>query len=254
MNEEIQESQVQESQVQEEVEAQEVEEPEVQEQVEQTVEESQEEKQNFEHNSFQENLRKMRESKEQAEYERDQLAQYVENIKRQFASPKQNDDEFGIKEDEYVEGKDFNRVSKNVKKLQQEVQQWRAYSEEATAELKLNNEFNDFNQVVTSKNVKALIKKHPELRSSVQNNDPLYSRGKATYKLIKKFMSDEIDQPVNKTNQRKVQNNIGKPRSSVSVKDTKNSPLSEAGLLANGYNEEVGQALENEMYDIISRY
>jgi len=252
MNEEVQEQQVQEE-VQADVVEQE--QPSQQEAVEQP-QESPPVKENFEGNKFEENIRSLRESKEQAEYERDQLARYVENIKQQLGGVQQQQpqNDIGISDDDYVEGRQLKNVTKSVKQLESEVQQWKQHSEEITAELKLNSEFSDFNDVVTADNVKALVKKHPELRSSVQGNAPLYSRGKATYKLIKKFMGEKTQQKVNKNNQKKVQNNIGKPVSSSAVKDPQNSPLTEAGLMANGYNEEVGAALEKEMYDAISRY
>jgi len=217
--------------------------------------------QNFEHNAFEENVKSLREAKKreeeraaQAEYERDQLAKYVENIQHQLKSPQQPQNDIGIKDDEYVEGKHLGKVTSKMKQMEQQLQQWKAYSEEMTAELKLNNEFSDFSEVVTADNVKSFLKEHPEMRSSVQNNDPLYNRGKATYKLIKKFMKDDKKSSVNKNNQKKVYDNTGKPRPTSSIKEKENSPLSHANLFANGYSEEVGAKLEEEMYDAISRY
>ena len=99
-----------------------------------------------------------------------------------------------------------------------------------------------------------MLKEYPELKPSIQNNDPLYNRGKATYRLIKKFINKDKQQPVNKHNQAKVEANTGKPMPTSAIKDQQTSPLSTAGMLANGYNEDVGKALEKEMYDAIARY
>jgi len=240
--------------------------PQVEEQVEavqnvEPVESPQEEQsaeQNFEHNKLEDNLRELRAAKrrekeraEQAEYERDQLVKYFENMQKQ--PQQQQQDDIGVSPDDYVEGKHLGKVTKTVKELKQEVQQWKAYSEEMTAELKLSSEFSDFNDVVTADNVKAFIKRHPEMRGAIQNSDPLYNRGKATYRLIKQFMGEEVA-PVDRVKQAKIQNNASTPRPSASIKEKQTSPLSQANMFAEGYTEEIGAALEKEMYDAIRRY
>ena len=203
-------------------------------------------------------LRELREAEAKraarAEYERDELARYVEGIQRQLSEPQQTrQNEYGIQDDDYVEGKHLGKVANQMKELKKEVHQWKTYSEETTAELKLNNEFNDFNNVVTEKNVQAFLAQYPEMRGSIQNSDTLYNRGKAAYKLIKKFMAPTQQQQINQRNQTKAQQNLGKPMPSSSLQQ-QNSPLSQANMFANGYTEEIGQALEDEMYNAISKY
>lgn len=266
MNEEINQQDVQ-PEIQEEVVQPEVVQPEVVQPEEPASEPQQED---FSHNAFEENVKNLREAKEveaqraaleaqraaQAEKERDQLAMYVQNIQQQVngGQPPAPQNSLGIEDDDYVEGKHLGQVTQQMQQMQAELQQWKNYSEETTAELKLNNEFSDFSNIVTKENVDAFIKQYPEMRGSIQNNDPLYNRGKATYRLIKKFMGDSVQKPINKSNQARVQNNTGKPRPTSSIKEDQNSPLSQANLFANGYNEEVGEALEREMYDAIKKY
>jgi len=211
----------------------------------------------YQDNQYEDNVKALREAKEEqrrraelAEQERDQIIKYLES-QQKAAQPQ---DDFGIREDDYVEGKDLIKVSKTVKQYKQEADHYRAQSEEMLAELKLNNEFKDFNQVVTSDNVQSLIKKYPELKSSIVNNDPLYTRGKSTYRLIKKFMGDDIQTPDNTIKKAKIKKNMGKPRPASSVKESSTSPLSQANMFANGYTKEVGDALEKEMYEAIDRY
>lgn len=220
----------------------------------QPVEETQPESQQsqYQDNQYEDNLRNLRQAKEQAEYERDQLVQYFQSLQQQN-QPQTQEDDLGIAEDDFVEGKHLGRVTKQVKQMQQELQHWRNYSEEATAELKLNNEFKDFNNVVTADNVRSLVEQYPELRSSIQNNEPLYNRGKATYRLIKKFLGDSAI-PAKRMQKAKIQNNVNKPMSSSSIKEQQKSPLSQANMFADGYTEELGQALEDEMYEAIKRY
>jgi len=235
-------------------------------QVEETIDEQPEQQEEVRsedtNNTFQDNIKNLRESKEReaqralkAEYERDQLIKYFETMKQQAnGQPVQEPNELDIKDDEYIDGKHLNKVTKQIQNMQNELHQWKQYSEETTAELKLNNEFSDFNSVVTAENVKEFIKRYPEMRSIVQNNDTLYNRGKGTYKAIKKFMGDNLKSNINKSQQTKIQNNSIKPRPTSSIQEQQNSPLSKANLFANGYNEDIGKALEDEMYDAISRY
>lgn len=221
-------------------------------------------KQDFSHNAFEDNIKNLREAKAyeaeratKAEYERDQLVKYIDNIQQQLNGgqpPQQQQNELGIKADDYVQGEHLGKVTNEMKQMRDELHQWKQYSEETTAELKLNNEFSDFNDVVNTDSVKSFLKKYPEMRGSVTNNNPLYDRGKATYRLIKKFMGDTAKSPVNKSNQARVQNNTGKPLPTASVNEQQNSPLSKANIFANGYTEDVGDALEKEMYEAISRY
>lgn len=197
-------------------------------------------------NDYQENLVTLRESKERerdraikAEYERDQLIAYFNAVKQQQqqSQPQHN---LGLADDEYVEAKHLNPITNEVKTLKQEVDEYK----EMLAELKLNNEYKDFNNVVTKQNVEILLRDNPELRSSILNDDSLYNRGKATYKLIKKFMN----QPPSDQYQMSQ-----KPRSSASVKGK--SQLADIGLRASGYADEERKArLEREMYDAIDSY
>lgn len=247
MSEEIIEQEVQ-PEIQPEVEQ-------IQEPQEQTQEQSEQTQSNFEHNALEDNLRSLREGKAQAEHERDQMAKYIENMQQQANPVQQKEQNYvGVQDDDYVEGRHLGKVANEMTQMRQELNQWKNYSEEMTAELKLNSEFSDFSSVVTASKVKAFIDRYPEMRGSIHNNDPLYNRGKATYRLIKKFMGDNVKQPVNANNQRAVQNNTGKPRPTSSINEQQNSPLSQANSFANGYNEDIGSALEDEMYEAIKRY
>ena len=246
----------------EEINEQEVENESIVEEVAEPVVQEEQEKQDFSHNALNENIKNLREAKNyeaeraaKAEYERDQLAKYLENMQQQIngGQPVKKDD-LGLQDDDYVEGKHLGKVNSELKKVRNELNQWKQYSEETTAELKLNNEFSDFNNIVNENTVQEFIKKYPEMRSSIVNNEPLYNRGKVTYKLIKKFMGNDLNKKANKSNQSAIQNNTNKPRPTAAIKEQQNSPLSQANRFANGYNKDVAKALEKEMYDIISQY
>lgn len=200
-------------------------------------------------NDYESNVVSLREARERdrdraskAEYERDQLLAYFNSIQQQQQQPPKSN--LGIADDEFVEGKHLGQVSNKVNSLQSEVQEYK----DMLAELKLNNEFNDFNNVVTEDNVKRLINENPELKASLINGDSLYNRGKVAYKLIKKFMASHSN---NKP--QGLYDQAQKPRSSASIKGK--SQLSDIGLRANGYaDEERRVRLEREMYDAIDSY
>jgi len=210
-------------------------------------------------NQDQVNFRQLREQQElereraiRAEYERDQLMQYIQAQQQQKQQPQQAPNPLGLSDDDYVEGKHLGKVNKSVEELKREVQQWKAHNEEVTAELKLTSEFNDFNNVVTSKNVEKLLKEYPELSSTVRGNDPLYNRGKATYRLIKKFLGDNTKQTIKQSMPQSMpQKQV--PRSAATLKGT--SSVSNIGLDANGHMTPERRAyLRRQMDDAINNY
>jgi len=216
-----------------------------------------------------ENIKLLRESKkreqeraERAEYERDQMLRYVQSLNNpQVQQPQQQPTQqqrnaLGLGEDDFVEPKHVNHIHDSVEGLRQEVNEWKMRNEETTADLKLRSEFNDFNDIVTSKNVEELLGQYPEMSEIVRGQAPLYTRGKATYRLIKKFMSEKANKAVTQSTQKTIEDNFNKPRPAVTAAPTKtaDSQLNYANLFANGYTEEVSKFLRKQMDDAIERY
>ena len=208
-------------------------------------------------NTLEENLKSLREGKAQeterairAEYERDQMAQYLENVQKQMGMPQQQVQEPGIAEDDFIEGKNFNPLKKSVAQLKKETEDWRLQQEESLAELKLNTEFSDFETVVTQEKVKAYLKKHPEMTPAIVSNAPLYSRGKAAYNLLK---NHEAKQKKHKDNNALAQSNITKPKPSTSLKgQVVDGPLGKANAFGRDYSQSRMDRLRQEMDDAIS--
>ena len=215
---------------------------------------------------LEENFKKLRESKkreqeraERAEYERDQMLRYVQSLNNPQGAqqqPAQQQDSLGLSEDDFVEPKHVNQINSTVEGLRQEVNEWKMRNEEVTADLKLRSEFNDFNDVVTSNNVENLLEQYPEMVEIVRGQAPLYTRGKATYRLIKKFLKDQANNAVQQNNQKTIKDNFNKPRPSVlaSPNKTGDTQLNYANLFSNGYTEEVSKFLRKQMDDAIERY
>jgi len=233
----------------------------------QTVEESPQQEPVQANSDLDENIKLLRESKkreqeraERAEFERDQMMKYVQSLNNPQAvqqpqqQPKTNS--LNLSKDDFVEPEHVNHIQDSVEGLRQEVNEWKMRNEETTADLKLRSEFDDFNNIVTSKNVEDLLGQYPEMSEIVRGQAPLYTRGKATYRLIKKFMSEQANKAVNQNTEKTIQNNFNKPRPAVSVTPAKSadSQLNYANLFSNGYTEDVSKFLRKQMDDAIERY
>ena len=217
-------------------------------------------------NSLEENIRLLRESKKReeerariAEQERDQMAAYLQSLTQgqpQNVQQQQQPKNMFVNDDDFVEPKHVNYINETLEGLRKEVSQFKMHNEEITADLKLKSEFNDFHNIVTKKNVEALLNQYPEMSEIVQGQAPLYNRGKATYRLIKNFLKEQAEEAVIQSNHQSIQNNFDKPRPSVAAAPNKSadSSLNYANLFSNGYTEEVSNFLRKQMDDAIEKY
>jgi len=214
-------------------------------------------------NDFEENVKQLRESKkreqeraERAEYERDQILQYVQRLNNPQGVQQQEAKKAFVNEDDYVEPQHVNYINDTLEGLRKEVSDFKMHNEEVTADLKLKAEFSDFNNIVTRKNIKNLLDDYPEMEEIIRGRAPLYTRGKATYRLIKKFLDDKTDDAMNHVAQNKINNNFNKPRPAVSATPGKNADtqLNYANLFSNGYTDEVKKHLRRQMDEAIEKY
>lgn len=177
------------------------------------------------------NLRILRERAEAAERRNQELERMVhmnmsqqQPTKMQLAEP---DEDFGMSDDAYVEGKD---LKKYVKTLKQEIKSTRQKFEDyhnQTVEIRLKSQFNDFDSVVSAENLQKLAQQKPSLHRTIYANNDLYDRGYAAYELIKSsgILSDQY-QSLDK----KVEENRSKPRSAANVApQTGDTPLARVG-------------------------
>jgi hypothetical protein len=93
--------------------------------------------------------------------------------------------------------------------------------------MRLKNQFNDFDSVVSRENLEKLSIKKPELYRSIISNPDLYDKGHAAYEMIKNSgilnnQYEDID--------RRVEENKLKPRSaSNAAPQSGDTPLARAG-------------------------
>lgn len=200
------------------------------------------------------NFRALRESKERAERERDEVQRRMKELEDQFKRQQQvppEEEDWGIKPDDIVEGKHFSKVSRKIKQLEDEIKQYKQQSSQSLERSRLTSQFNDFDQVVNRENLEALRDAEPEVYQMLNSSNDFYATGVSAYKMIKKLgiVSDGGDYMANKI---ALQKNAAKPKplASVGNQGTK-SPLGQANAFANGLTPDLQKQLLREMNDAI---
>ena len=129
-----------------------------------------------------------------------------------------DEDDFGVSDDTYIEGKHFKKYVKHLKEeLKNTKKQFEEYNQQnaiTQAEMRLKNQFNDFESVVNKENLEKLQYQKPALYRTILANSDIYDKGYAAYELIKHsgIISDhyqELD--------KKVEENRSKPRSAANA-------------------------------------
>lgn len=189
------------------------------------------------------NMRALREAKERAEQDREELLARVKQYEN-----KQEESTYG--DDDLIEGK---HLKKEIASVRKQLKNYEAQVAQATDETRLKTRFPDFDGVVTQKALESLREADPEsLETIAMSQSSLYSRGVAAYKRIKElgiYVEDNFE------NERaSVQKNSTKPKPVNSISSQQGaSPLSQANAFANGLTPELQQQLRNEMEEAIKR-
>lgn len=200
------------------------------------------------------NFRVLREAKERLERENEELRLQAQRYKPQEESPRdilsraEPEDDFGIKDDELVEGKQLAKVKRELNYIKKELNTYKAQSSEKITEARIRSEFPDFNAVVTQHNIQMLNAAYPEVGRLLSESSDLYSKAVTAYQMIKTF---GIDQPDNYNPvKEKIEANKTKPRNSMSVASTQTggeSGLQRTNAFAEGFNDTTKKALYKEM-------
>ena len=142
----------------------------------------------------------------------------------------EDEDDLGISDDTYVEGKHLKKYIKKLeKKLENNEKRFSEYNE-TNAEMRLKGQFSDFDSVVNNDNLRKLQQQKPALYRTILSNPDLYDKGYTAYELIK---NSGIATNNNNDNNyedidRRVAQNQSKPRSASNVApQVSESPLGE---------------------------
>jgi len=212
------------------------------EQVQQPAEESnaqqeQQASQQQQENHKEANMRILRERAEAAERRSYELERHIQqNMSQNQQSNKirieeDEDDNFGVSDDDYIEGKQFKKYVKSLKKdLKETRQRFEEYNHQSSmtqAEMRLKSQYPDFDAVVSKENLEKLANLKPSLHRTIFANQDIYDRGYTAYEMIKSsgISSDEYKQV-----DKRLDDNRAKPRSSSNVApQSGETPLSKVG-------------------------
>lgn len=182
------------------------------------------------------NMRILRERAESAERRSLELERMVQmNMSQQQASKMQvvdnEDDDFDLSDDTYIEGKHLKKYVKNLKQeLRNTKKQFEEYNQQnalTQAEMRLKNQFNDFDSVVTKENLEKLASQKPSLYRTILSNPDVYDKGYAAYELIKHsgIIADQYHEL-----DKRVEENRMKPRSAANAApQSGDTPLARVG-------------------------
>ena len=199
------------------------------------VTEKPQEQSNVQESSKEINFRVMRERAESAERRSLELERMMQaNMSQQQTTKMQivdDEDDFDISDDTYIEGKHLKKYVKNLKReLKETKKQFQEFNEQSAvvnAEMRLKSQFTDFDSVVTKENLEKLQFQKPSLYRTILANPDMYDKGYAAYELIKG--SGIIDNQYQELDKR-IEENRSKPRSAANASpQSGDTPLTRVG-------------------------
>lgn len=194
-------------------------------------------------NDAEHNWAEMRRQRERDRQELDELRSAVNQIQR----PKKDEveDDFGINDDDLLEGRHLKELKKELKQLKSELNA----KEKSSIPDRLNSKFPDFYDVMTVENLNYLDKEEPELAKALAKDPDEYQRAVGAYKLLKRLKGkDGIHSAHDK---KRAIENSKKPVSVNSV--TKQSALGDVHQFENGFNDDAKKRIWKEMQECMKR-
>jgi hypothetical protein len=193
-------------------------------------------------------FRALREKTERLERERNEAVARAQQLEQERSKVVEEDEEFHLGADDLAEGKHLSKVQKKIKRLEDQLQQYEQKNLSTSTELRLKNQYPDFDAVVSPDNIERLKLQYPEIAQTLHSSHDLYSTAVSAYTIIKRL---GIHQEDAYANERAIaQKNAAKPRPLASVSAQQgDSPLSHANAFANGLTPELQKQLHREMME-----
>lgn len=202
--------------------------------------------------SAKESFQQLRQKAQKLENERNEALRIAQELHAKLnpqQQPKVEDEvDYRINPDDLVEGKHLNKFEKKIKKLEDQLKNYQQQTTESTIEVKLKNQFPDFDKIVSRENVELLKEAYPELAQTLNSSSDLYSKAVSAYTLIKKFGIHQ-EEPY-KADIERAKTNAAKPKPLASIAPQQgDSPLSRANAFASGLTDDLRKQLHKEMLD-----
>jgi|GEM_PF-1650506 hypothetical protein len=185
----------------------------------------------------QESWKKLREKALAAEKraaELEEALQAAQSAKQQQAPQEEEIDELSVDADALVEGKHLSKVSKHIKKLEQQLHQYQQQTAVNATELRLKTQYPDFDAIVTRENLESLRLTYPEIANTINSSSDLYSKAVSAYTMIKKLgLTADVDSY--EEEKAIIHKNANKPKPTAVLNPTQNdSPLSKVNAFSKG--------------------
>ncbi len=203
----------------------------------------------------QDNIQEMRNKVKQAERRSAELEEQLRSAQTKKESEPEEDLSYHVEEDALVEGKHLSKVDKKIQRLENKLKQYEQQSALSATELRLKQQYSDFDSVVSGENLSKLAAEHPEIMQSINSNQDLYSKASSAYKLIKSLgIIDPVD--IYQSDKEQALRNAAKPKSLASISPQKGeSPLTRANAFAQGnLSDDMKAQLVREMHEARKGY
>lgn len=177
------------------------------------------------------NLRILRERAEAAERRAFQLEHEMKQAQQsQQPQIQENDDDFGIDDDDVPVGrqikKQFKSLKQQLKETQTQLNQLNQKTSIEQAEIKLKTKFKDFDSVVTAENIQNLAYSDPDAYRGIMANADIYDRGYLAYQMLNRNKAKEQYEDID----RRLEENKKKPKAAANIDpQEQQTPLSRVG-------------------------
>ena len=195
-----------------------------------------------------ESFNQLRKKSQALERERDEALRRLQEIEAAKQPAAEPDDDLNMQPDALAEGKHLNQMAKKIRKLEQQLKEQGAKTQESVVEARIKAQYPDFDNIVSKENIDQLRYQYPELAQTLNTSSDLYSKAVSAYTLIKKLGITPEGDPYAADNAR-AQANLAKPRPLVSgaARPQGDGALSQANAFANGLTDDLKKQLWKEM-------
>lgn len=186
-----------------------------------------------------------------AERERDEALSRLQATNQ----AEQEDLSISLAPDELAEGKHLTKVQKQMARLQQQVKEAERRAQEMALEVKLKQQYPDFDEVVTAENLQRLQEYDPESALIVESIPNIYSKAVAAHRMVTQMNKKLQEQQSLEMEKAKAKLNSNKPRPAVSINpQTAENPMARVNAFAQGLTPELEKQLLKEMYEARNNY
>lgn len=178
------------------------------------------------------------EMRRQRERDRQELEELRASINQLKPQKKEEEDDYGVNDDDLLEGRHLKELKRELKQLKSELKA----KESSSLPERLQSKFPDFYELMTVDNLNYLDKEEPELAKALAQNPDEYQRAVGAYKLLKRLKGNSPQAAIDK---KKAIENSKKPVSVNSV--SKQSALGNVQHFENGLSPELKKQYWKEM-------